>query len=149
MALVGNPASVLMDFVARVFETSKSTTPPSRTLSPSSRRQWAPSSLGESMIPVSSEEDELMLQVASIPSGPTEAIASPSGSSTLPMGFPRGPPVPCYITSMTLPAEAFKKDNLRDFGNVYICRGCDKMSSNQDNMVSHYLKEHLGVIYLS
>ena len=77
-------------------------------------------------------------------SGLTEAIAGPLESSTLPTSLPKGPPVPCHISTLTLPSRAFKHINLKASSKEYACRECDKTSSNQDTMVSHCLQDHLG-----
>ena len=42
------------------------------------------------------KEDEPVLQVMPIPMGPSEAIAGPLGSPTLPVGLPGGLPVPSH-----------------------------------------------------
>ena len=97
------------------------------------------------MMPPSPKEDETMPQLVSIPLCPTVATAGPLGGSMLPAGFPRGPPVPCHIAGLKLPAEAFRWVNLKGSGKAYMFRECHKMSSNQVTMVSHYIKEHLRI----
>ena len=76
---------------------------------------------------------------------PPKAIAGPLGSSILPTVLHRGPPVPCSIHQLALPAESFRYVNLKGFGKMCICKECDRTSSNWDNMVSHYLQEHLSI----
>ena len=86
-----------------------------------------------------------MLQVVPVCLGPTEAIAVPLGNSTLPTDLPKGPLAPCHIAGLSLPAEAFKWVNLKDSSKAYMCRECDRIFSNWNSMVSHYLHEHLRV----
>ena len=95
-------------------------------------------------MPESLKEKEPALQASPMQIGPHKAIAGLSGSSKLPAGWPKGPPVPCHIAALTCPAGAFRHINLKASGKEYDCGMGDKTSSNWDTMVSHYLQEHLG-----
>ena len=86
-----------------------------------------------------------MSQVVPFPQSPTEAIADPSGSSTLPAGLPKRPQVFFHITDLSLSAKALMWAKLKGYDKICICRECDRPSSNWDSMVFHYLKEHFRV----
>ena len=118
MALVGTPASWLMD-----RETAGSRSQCVDSLSfwdPIPKFKEVACSLYCGTIPKESpllpypttpvflKEDEPMPQVAPLAQGATEAIAGPSGSSTLPVGLPRV----CHIANQSLPAKVFKWMNL-------------------------------------
>ena len=104
MALVGTPASSLVDLAASgVCKASESApNPPGPNLqAPGDVRlpllretsQREPF-IHSPMMQTFPKKDDPILQVACIPPGPIEAIASPSGTSMLPKGLPRGPPLP-------------------------------------------------------
>ena len=156
LALVNTSASCLVDLInTEVHGANMPTPPPSRTPSPNFGRQWTPSSMGQSpkraccsptlMMLASPKDHEATLQVVPIPSGPTEAIAGPSGSSMLLTELQKGPPVLCCVPELSPLAKAFKWVNLKDSIKMYMCRKCDRLSQDQDTMVSHYLTEHLRV----
>ena len=54
------------------------------------------------------KEEEVTLQEVPLPSGHSEAIAGPLGSSMLPMVLQRGPPVPYHVPQLALSARSFK-----------------------------------------
>ena len=56
-----------------------------------------------------------------------------------------GPPIPCNIPQLTLPARSFKWVKLKGPDKIYICEQCKKPTSNVDSMVSQCLQEHLGI----
>ena len=93
---VNSPTSWLVDIVtAWGPQSCKSTSTPSGTPSPCSRRWWVPSTAGQSPkrahhSPTSSAS---ILKAVPLPLGPTEGIAETLGSSTLPM---------CYLQSYWL-----------------------------------------------
>ena len=145
-----------MDLVAaRVNGADESASPSSGAPSPSMERQQPPSPLEQTpkrvcctptaTTSVAPKEDDLILKVVSLQSGPSEAMAGCSGSSTLLTGLQKGPPVPCHIPELVLPATAFSHVNLKGSGKMFLCEECTKSTSNQDTMVSHYLQEHLRI----
>ena len=96
---------------------------------------------------VALKEDEPISQGEPLPSGSPEAKADPLGSSILPMGLQKGLSVPCHFPELALTAKAFSCVNLKGSGKMNLCGECTKSTFNQDSMVTHFLQEHLGVIY--
>ena len=119
LALVGTPTSQLVDLIAaRVHGANESIPPPCRASSPRVEGKQAPSPSKQApkrahhtpttTTSVASKEDEATLQEAPLPSGPYESITGSSGSSMLPTVLQRGPPVPCHVPQLALPARSFK-----------------------------------------
>ena len=129
--------------------------PSSGAPSPMIEGPWAPFPSGQALkrayhtttttTSVAPKEDEATLQEMSLPSGPSEVIAGPSGTSMLLTVLQGGPPIPCYIPQLALAARSFKGVNLKGSGKMYICGQCKKHTSNWDSMVSYCLQEHLGI----
>ena len=94
---------------------------------------------------VVSKEEEVTMQVVPLPIDPSEDITGPSGTSPLLMALHWGPPIPCHIPQLALPARSFKQVKLKGSGKMYICEWCKNHISNQDSMMSHCLQEHPGV----
>ena len=65
--------------------------------------------------------------------GLTAVTPGSSESSTLPVALPKGPLVPCHITSLKPPSKAFKHIGLKASGKEYAYGKCDKTSSNWEH----------------
>ena len=155
LAMVGTPASWLVDIMSAGVHKAGELAPPSPQAPSPSVEGWkcpfplgsAPKRAHHPPTPTTSvaskEEEKVTVQEALSLMGLSEAIAGPSGSSH--GGDARGHTLPCHIPQLTLPAGSFTSVNLKDSSMLYICEQCEKQTSNWDSMVSHCLWEHLGI----
>ena len=134
------PAHQALDLIIEGSHRAGEATPsPSRTLAPTSWKQWALTGVNlfakrahhspTTMVLAFPEEEELVPKAMTRQSNPIVTIASPLASYTFPVGLHKGPPVPWHIIMLTLPARAFKNINLKASGKEYTCRECDKTST--------------------
>ena len=117
LAMVGNPASWLVDLMtARVHKTSKSAPLSSGASFPHLEGQQAPSPSGPALkkaphTPITTillaPKREATMQEVPLPLAP-EAIAGPLGTSMLPMVLQGRLPISCHIPPLALPVRSFK-----------------------------------------
>ena len=123
LAKVGTPASQLADLVSAGVKKAGELAPPSsRAPSNSVEGKWAPSPLGQDQKKahhtptittlVALKEKKATSQEMHLPSGPSEAIAGPLGTSTLLTALQRRPPSPLLHPSASTSYQILQASQL-------------------------------------